>query len=114
MKYRKRPVVVEARQWIKEGDHPDVGYFRYPPVDPETGEITAGEEGVFLGQLRHSKAPQKFRRDDCHALMSDHGHIDTLEGGHIVCPYDYVITGLHGERYPCKPDIFAKTYEVAE
>lgn len=44
MKYRRKPVVVEARQWIKEGDHPDVGYFRYPPVDPETGETGADDD----------------------------------------------------------------------
>lgn len=43
--------------------------------------------------------------------MHDHGWIDTLEGGHIVCPGDFIITGVKGERYPCKPDIFAATYE---
>jgi len=41
---------------------------------------------------------------------SDAG-IDTLEGGHIVCPGDWVITGVAGERYPCKPAIFHATYE---
>lgn len=45
--------------------------------------------------------------------MHEHGWIDTLEGGHIVCPGDWIITGVNGERYPCKPDIFAKTYEDA-
>lgn len=38
-------------------------------------------------------------------------HIHTLEGYHIVSPGDWVITGVAGERYPCKPDIFAATYE---
>lgn len=32
--------------------------------------------------------------------------------GHIVCPGDWVITGVQGEHYPCKPDIFAATYEA--
>lgn len=43
--------------------------------------------------------------------MHHHGWIDTPEGGHIVCPGDWVITGIQGERYPCKPDIFEATYE---
>lgn len=37
--------------------------------------------------------------------------IDTLEGPHVASPGDYIIKGVHGEFYPCKPDIFAKTYE---
>jgi hypothetical protein len=47
----------------------------------------------------------------CQKPFKDHGWIDTLEGGHRVCPGDFVITGVKGERYPCKPDIFAATYE---
>lgn len=38
-------------------------------------------------------------------------YIDTLEGRMTVSEGDYVITGVNGEKYPCKPDIFAKTYE---
>ena len=41
--------------------------------------------------------------------MNEHGWIDTLEGGHIVCPADWIITGVKGEHYPCKPDIFEAT-----
>jgi len=40
--------------------------------------------------------------------------IETLEGGHIVTSGDFIITGVKGEHYPCKPDIFALTYEAAE
>jgi hypothetical protein len=39
------------------------------------------------------------------------GYIDTLEGRMTVKPGEWVITGVKGERYPCKPDIFAATYE---
>ena len=46
--------------------------------------------------------------------MHDHGWVDTLEGGHIVCPKDWIITGVNGEHYPCKPDIFEMTYEAVE
>lgn len=42
------------------------------------------------------------------------GWIDTLEGGHIVTPGDWIITGVKGEHYPCKPDVFTLTYEPAE
>lgn len=41
-------------------------------------------------------------------------YIETLEGTHRADPGDYIITGIAGERYPCKPDIFAKTYEEVE
>ena len=37
--------------------------------------------------------------------------IHTLEGEMIASPGDWIITGVHGEKYPCKPDIFEKTYE---
>lgn len=43
---------------------------------------------------------------DCRGLI-----IYTLEGEHIASINDYIIRGVHGEYYPCKPDIFAKTYE---
>lgn len=40
--------------------------------------------------------------------------IPTLEGLMHAEPGDWIVTGVHGERYPCKPDIFAKTYEPAD
>ncbi len=42
------------------------------------------------------------------------GWLHTLEGGHIVTPGDWIITGIKGEKYPCKPDIFAATYDPVE
>ena len=38
--------------------------------------------------------------------------IDTLEWRMVASPGDWIITGVHGEKYPCKPDIFEKTYEL--
>ena len=46
--------------------------------------------------------------------LQDCGWIQTLEGGHIVTPGDWIITGVKGEHYPCKPDIFEMTYEAVE
>ena len=40
--------------------------------------------------------------------------IHTLEGDMTASPGDYIITGVNGEKYPCKPDIFRKTYELVE
>ncbi len=132
-RYRKKPVEIEATQWWSNGDHPDdalppadrivqgertegaaVRYFRHPPVDPATGQVSASADAILLGTLRHCDTPQGFRRPSCEHVMHDHGWIDTLEGGHIVCPGDFVITGVQGEHYPCKPDIFAATYEPVE
>ncbi|KKN62225.1 hypothetical protein LCGC14_0513620 [marine sediment metagenome] len=41
-------------------------------------------------------------------------YISTLEGRHYIGAGDYIITGIKGERYPCKPDIFEQTYEAVE
>lgn len=46
--------------------------------------------------------------------LSRRGRIGTLEGGHEVTPGDWIITGIKGEKYPCKPDIFEATYEKVE
>jgi hypothetical protein len=47
-------------------------------------------------------------------LPADAMWCPTLEGGHIASPGDWIITGVKGEKYPCKPDIFEATYESAE
>ena len=44
-------------------------------------------------------------------LLIDHAWIETLEGGHIVSPGDWIITGIAGEKYPCRDEIFRETYE---
>ena len=52
----------------------------------------------------------------CVSLKCDNAnpHIHTLEGLMTVGNGDWVITGVQGERYPCKPDIFEQTYEPVE
>lgn len=75
MKFRKKPVVIEATQWHKHGDHPAV------EMDP---------------------APHVSRA---------YGWVPTLEGGHVVTPGDWIITGVKGEFYPIKDDIFRETYD---
>jgi len=76
--FRKKPVVIEATQWFKHGDHPKVTALH--PTNPG---------------------------------FENYGWVETLEGGHTVTPGDWIIKGVKGEFYPCKPDIFAATYEPA-
>ena len=87
--YRKKPVVIEATQWFKMGDHPMV----YPAVHGNVNTWYADQVGVPSSEL---------------------GMIDTLEGSHYVTPGDWIITGVKGEHYPCKPDIFEMTYQAIE
>ncbi len=109
-KFRKKPVVIEATQWHRNGDHPE-------------DACTVIHEGSFFSFLSEGKVVRYFRHPDvsgskacqhCGNIMQVHGWIDTKEGGHIVCPGDWVITGVEGERLPCKPDIFTATYERVE
>jgi hypothetical protein len=79
-KYRKKPVVIEATQWLGHGDHPAV----------KQSASTVESDGV---------TPQAY--------------IETLEGQMLVTAGDWIITGVKGEHYPCKPDIFEATYEEA-
>lgn len=108
MKYRKLPVEIEATQWFKNGDHPE--------DDREIFQDDGGKD--FLGEgkaVRYYRSPSidgNVECQHCGKIMHDHGWIDTLEGGHIVCPADWIITGVKGETYPCKPDIFEQTYEA--
>lgn len=107
MKFRKKPVVIEATQWFKNGDHPEDNADRMSPALAEC-------EGEVVRYFRHPAIPDNHVCSKCGSTMHAHGWIDTLEDGHNVCPGDWIITGVKGERYPCKPDIFAATYERAE
>lgn len=86
MKYRKKPIVIEATQW--DGTWED--HFRFLRLSP-----------VF------------FTRSDVDNKRQ-YLWIKTLEGEHLVSPMDWVIKGINREYYPCKPDIFEKTYEKVE
>lgn len=122
MKFRNKPVVIEATQWFNNGDHPDD--YAEDTQGLEGGEMRAfsgperrekGWEGGVVRFYRHPNTPgTQLHSADCQHAMHDHGWIDTLEGGHVVCPGDFIITGVAGERYPCKPDIFEMTYEPVE
>lgn len=108
MEFRKKPVIIEASQWFKNGDHPLDGDATF-----ESGEFSGQKlEGKVVRYFCHPDVPGSELCKHCGLTMVEHGWIDTLEGGHIVCPGDWVITGVKGEMYPCKPDIFEATYEL--
>lgn len=82
-KFRKKPVVIEA--------------FRLPGVGEDPDDFIAWADEVGL------------------AFLSDYDEgiaIETLEGTMRADPGDWIIRGVKGEFYPCKPDIFAATYEA--
>jgi len=93
-KFRKKPVVVEAERWFRRGDVACVE--TEAPVDKE-----------------NCLWPD-FTCPQCGRLLEDHGRIKTLEGSMVACPGDWIITGIKGELYPCKPDIFEATYEPVD
>lgn len=99
-KYRKKPVEIEAHQWFKNGDHPEDG--------------RGSHEGNIVRRYRTPESDQRGPCAKCGASMGLHGWVDTLEGGHIICPGDWIVTGVLGEHYPCKPDAFELTYELVE
>ena len=98
MKVRKKPVVVEAYRWFKNGDHPE---------DDSDGL----KEGKVVRRFRDPNINGDDLCMSCGHKMHDHGWIDTPEGGHRVCPGDWIIRGVEGEYYPCKHSVFVKTYE---
>ena len=92
MKYRKKPVVVEAMQWTGlnlEEVKDFVGEALTYDILDIAWEVGKGRPHVFM-------------------------KIKTLEGD-MRCDYkDYIIKGVKGELYPCKPDIFEETYEQVD
>lgn len=85
-KYKKKPVVIDAWQFTKENYKKSVPHiFRDPSIS-----YWSQYGGNVIG-----------------------GEIETLEGIMTISENDWIIKGVNGEFYPCKPDIFEKTYEKA-
>lgn len=83
MKYRKKPVEIEAKQF------------------------TGQNYNEILAWLDEHETPGDFLADG--TML-----IDTLEGHMIAQPGDYIIRGVAGEFYPCKPHVFEKSYEAVK
>ncbi|WP_287461199.1 hypothetical protein [Sphingomonas sp.] len=106
--FRKRPVVIEAVRFdgIENVDDGREPMFDGSFIAPDWLLVAlAGAEG-HPGSAWTACATPESKTLDCLA-------IGTLEGNHIAMPGDWIIRGVKGELYPCKPDIFAATYEPA-
>jgi hypothetical protein len=115
MKYRKKPVIVEATQWFKNGDHPDDRCIKvYPNIDNPLHLKPFLSEGKIVRYFRNPNIPDNHICEKCGRTMFTHGWIDISGEGLKVCPGDWIIMGVQGEYYPCKPDIFEATYERIE
>lgn len=100
--FRKKPVVISAVQFTKAMAE---GHSQLPEgVTFASRNLSA--DGRFPEYANDGKYLTNY--STCHRH-----YIDTLEGKMDVQIGDWVITGVNGERYPCKPDIFAATYEPA-
>ena len=85
-KYRKKPVVIEAYQWTGDNTQEIINFVSL--------------DGKLSAEGSDNAIP--------------HLYIDTLEGRMTVTKNDWIIKGVQGEFYPCKPDIFEATYEEVE
>lgn len=94
MKARKKPVIVECIQWT--GDN-------------------LQEIRDFVGDYLFELKTQTINLKKQEVKERTTGiKIKTLEGNHLCNIGDYIIKGVQGEFYPCKPDIFKETYEVLD
>ncbi len=91
MKYRKKPIVIEAWHWHQHG--PSYGHPAWLALALKIWPASGGVlfEPDYPGGARIA--------------------INTLEGVISAMPGDWIIRGIKGELYPCKPDIFEATYE---
>lgn len=96
VKYRKKPVVIEAVQYTGENVDEVLHFANQSSRDDEC----PGGDWPLWAQYN---MPWKRMTTFPIGTMS--------EGGVDVAPGDWVIRGVHGEIYPCKPDIFESTYE---
>ena len=87
-KYRKKPVVIEAFRWEGPGDDESL-------KDWVEGFPYDGNQLTIVGLRSNGQLPFCL----------------TMEGKMTVSPGDWIIRGVQGEFYPCKPDIFDATYE---
>jgi hypothetical protein len=98
-KFRKKPVVIDAVQW--------------------TGANVQELSEFLAGFALHVAPPNEPSCPKCIAFFdyttaAPSLTIPTLEGNHTASPGDWIIRGIRGEFYPCKPDIFEATYEAVE
>lgn len=91
MKYQKKPVIIEAFQYDGDLMGSDGRYYA-----PDWAVKAFESHAMYYNSVNDGLPCELF--------------IDTLEGVHHVSVGDYVIQGIQGELYPCRPDIFEQSY----
>lgn len=102
-KFRKKPVVIEAFQMTEERRWDN---SEWPDWLNQAWQKAPGENSVWIDPDVAAVAPG---HDSAAELVCG-----TLKGVHKITWGDWIIQGVKGEIYPCKPDIFAATYEPVE
>ena len=93
--FRKKPVVIEAIQLNRNTKSFQEVYFFMKWYVHESGKMGKEKWDEYVEDM----------------MKKDGIIIPTLEGEHIAIWGDWIIKGIEGEFYPCKPDIFLKTYD---
>jgi len=96
--YRKKPVVIEAWQFTSHADVPGAPEWLTSVITSPRAKMPEGKVALWNNPID----------------VGDMLVIGTLEGDHLASQGDWIIRGVKGELYPCKPEIFAATYEPAE
>lgn len=110
MKYRKKPILTEATQWFRNGDHPLDERKR---IDGPDGG-TRFTEGMIVKFFRSLKIPGERFCPKCGNAMQNHGMLEGLNGEEIVCPGDYIVTKRDGTMYRMSAEEFEEQYELYE
>lgn len=144
MKFRNKPIVIDAEQWqpgkVIEGVQevkPELlisqnGRYYYLSALSELRAdawlpVNEGDDEILpfafyevkVGERRLATAEDPLTqrylaRMEADSLPPSYGIVETLEGRKTCLPGDWIVTGVKGEKYPCKPDLFEATYELAE
>lgn len=93
MKFRKKPIIIEAFQMT-------------PERRASNADWPLWMHEAWNAEVLTPRVPD--------ATLDDRLIVRTREGAMLVEWGDWIIQGVHGELYPCKPDIFAATYEVVD
>lgn len=109
MKYKKRPTLIEASQWYRNGDHPEDDS---QPIDTSDGTFQL-TEGKVVRFFRSLNIPGNRVCSACGNIMQKHGALIQEGTGEdvLVCPSDYIITSTDGFYYKMPAQAFEAVYE---
>jgi len=117
MLYTRKTLSVEATRWFQNGDHP-LDY-----VNPRIGcgismpaEIAEqlGLEGELVKRFNAPGFPPEATCASCGQRVDAHGAVSTPSGAAVVCPGDWIVTGVDDVHYPVKNTVFTTLYQPNE